>query len=112
MSDSKNDVAWNYIFEKYKIVENIRCNGKFEINANQIKESKREPRLMTKFDYKSQLPTLFLKHNLSILPISRGSYVISDVETFLKFDENEVEVVRVEFPAYLETIDYNNLSSG
>lgn len=42
MSDLKNDVAWNYIFDKYKIVETIKRNGRFEITANQIKESKRE----------------------------------------------------------------------
>jgi len=110
MSDSKIDIAWNSIFEKYKIIENIRISGKFEITSSQINEFK-EARLMTKFDYKSQLPILFLKNNLSILPISRGGYVISDFETFVSFDNNEVEIVRVDFPTYLESIDYGNITS-
>lgn len=110
MTDSKNDIAWKHIFEKYKIIESISQNGKFEITSSQINEF-REARLMTKFDYKSQLPVLFSKHNLSILPISRGSYVISDFETFVNFDKNETEIIRVDFPTYLESIDYGNITS-
>lgn len=110
MIDSKNDIAWQKLFDRYKIIENIKHNNKFEITAKQIKEF-REPRLMTKFDYKSQLPTLFSVNNLSILPISRSSYVISNFETFHNFDTNDVDIVKIEFPAYLESIDYNNITS-
>lgn len=66
---------------------------------------------MTKFDYKSQLPELFVKNDLSILPISRGGYIISTFNTFQDFDNNEVEIKKIDFPHYIESIDYNNITS-
>lgn len=110
MSNSKNEIAWNKLFEKYKISEKVNLEGSYEIGASAINEF-REARLMTKFDYKSQLPEIFAKNNLSILPISRGSYVISDFETFLDFESNEVEISKIDFPNYLESIDFNNITS-
>lgn len=104
-------MAWERIFCKYNIIQNIRKYGKFEITSKQINEF-RESRLMTKFDYKSQLPSLFLENRLSILPISRGSYVIANFETFKCFDRNDdVDVMKIEFPTYLESIDYDNITS-
>ena len=64
MSDSKNDIAWNKLFEKHKILEKINANDSYQIKASEIKEF-REARLMTKFDYKSQLPKIFANNNLS-----------------------------------------------
>ncbi len=110
MSDSKNDNAWEKIFDKYKILEGIKNNNQFVITSKQINEF-REARLMTKFDYRSQLPSLFLENTLSILPISRGSYIISDFEMFESFDDNEIDVIKMDFPAYLESIDYKNITS-
>ncbi len=110
MSNSKNEIAWNKLFEKYKISEKVKLDGSYEIEASDINEF-REARLMTKFDYKSQLPEIFVKNNLSILPISRGSYVISDFETFLDFESNEVEISKIDFPDYLKSIDFNHITS-
>lgn len=110
MSKSKNDLAWEQLFEKHNIVAEVVENGYYEISSSSINEF-REARLMTKFDFKSQLPKLFSKNNLSILPVSRGSYIISTFKTFEEFDTNEVEVTRIEFPSFIESIDYNNISS-
>jgi hypothetical protein len=113
MNNSKNNIAWQKIFEKYHVLEHIQHNGRFEITATQINtDSNREARLMTKFDYRSQLPNLFKQHHLSILPISRGSYVIANIETFASFDDNnEIDVATFSFPSHLESIDYNNITS-
>lgn len=110
MSDTKNDLAWKELFEKHKIIENVEKEGHFFINSKYINLF-REARLMTKFDYKSQLPELFTKNDLSILPISRGGYIISTFNTFQDFDNNEVEVNKIDFPHYIESIDYNNITS-
>ena len=75
---SKNNKAWNDLFEKFNIINAIETNGFFEITADQIKESGREPRLMTKFDSSENLPSIFAENNLAILPIKRGSYIILD----------------------------------
>ena len=79
MSKSKNDLAWEKIFEKHKILDKILKDGHIEITATKINEF-REARLMTKFDHKSQLPKLFADNKLSILPTSRGGYVIGEFE--------------------------------
>lgn len=81
-----NDTAWESLFDKYHILAEIEQNGQFIISANQIKEF-REPRLMTKFDHKINLPNIFTSNNLSILPITRGNYVISSFSAYKEFDE-------------------------
>jgi len=91
MSKSRNDLAWKAIFDKYKILDEILKVGHVEISATKINEF-REARLMTKFDHKSQLPKLFADNNLSILPTSRGGYIIGTFETFCDFTPDDIEV--------------------
>lgn len=110
MSNTKNDDAWEKLFEKFQIRENVERNGSFQIQSSFINEF-REARLMTKFDHKSQLPKIFVKNNYSILPISRGDYIISDLKTFHDFENNEIEIQRIDFPNFIESIDYNKITS-
>lgn len=106
-----NDRAWNLLFEKYDIKERVIRNGMFQITADQIKEF-REPRLMTKFDTKESIPAVFGRGNkMSILPDSRGSYVIGQFASYLEFPEMERKIKHVDFPDYLETISKTNINS-
>lgn len=108
-----NDRAWDAIFERYAIREKVQQDGVFHITANQIKEY-REPRLMTKFDTKESLPKAFGKgkeKKMSILPDTRGSYVIGYFDTYLEFPEMERKIKHVEFPDYLQTISKTNINS-
>ncbi|MDB9310495.1 hypothetical protein PN471_18065 [Aphanizomenon sp. CS-733/32] len=59
---TKNDIAWEALFEKYSILEKIHEIGYFEIESNSINEF-RESRLMAKFDHYDTLPTIFEKNN-------------------------------------------------
>ena len=99
MSKSKNDIAWQQLFEKYRIAETIEKEGRYNITSTTINEF-REARLMTKFDYKSQLPNIFTAHQLSILPTARGRYVIANFETFQDFENNEIPITKINFPTY------------
>lgn len=110
MSNTSNDVAWKKLFEKYKISEEIDAKGFYEITSSTINEV-RQARLMTKFDFRSQLPKIFSNNNLSILPISRGTYVISDFDTFQDFENNEIETKKIDFTNNLQSIDFNNITS-
>jgi hypothetical protein len=110
MSKSKNDIAWEKIFDKYKIVNKVLNEGHTVISSTQINEF-REARLMTKFDHRSQLPKLFADNNLSILPTSRGGYVIGTFETFSDFNTDDIEVTPIEFPTFLESLDYRDITS-
>jgi len=110
MSKSKNDIAWEKIFDKYKIVNKVLNEGHTVISSTHINEF-REARLMTKFDHRSQLPKLFADNNLSILPTSRGGYVIGTFETFSDFNTDDIEVTPIEFPTFLESLDYRDITS-
>ena len=65
MNDSKNEQAWNQLFEKYNIDEIIKKEGQYIIKSKDINEF-REARLMTKFDYRFQLPKILANKHLSI----------------------------------------------
>ena len=98
-----NDTAWQILFDKYDILGNIERNGQFIISSNQIKEF-REPRLMTKFDHKINLPTIFADNRLAILPISRGDYVISSFSAYKEFEPPVNDVQRVSIPAHIQSL--------
>lgn len=110
MSKSKNDIAWEKIFNKYNIIDNVLSSGHSIISSTSINEF-REARLMTKFDHKSQLPKLFSDNNLSILPTSRGGYVIGNFETFSDFNIDDIPITPIEFPTFLESLDYRDITS-
>ncbi|WP_423231967.1 hypothetical protein PVA48_15010 [Akkermansia sp. JRP_AM1] len=60
MNRYKNDIAWEQIFEKHRILDAIKSKGRVTISSTDINEF-REARLMTKFDHRSQLPIYSLK---------------------------------------------------
>ena len=82
---NKADKFWRDLFDKYNILEKINRTGLFEITSKQINQLW-ESRLMTRFDQKVNLPELFQKYNLSILPKTRGKYVISDFNAYQKIN--------------------------
>lgn len=109
-SKSFNDIAWERLFEKYGILERINIDGEFQISAAQIKEF-REPRLMAKFDHAINLPRIFAKNKLSILPITRGDYVISHFDAYHRFEADDSSVTRLSLPTHIQSLDCNNISS-
>lgn len=106
----KNDKAWNKLFEKYKILEEIDKNGIFEITAPQISEF-REPRLMTKFDHTINLPEIFSDNQLSILPITRGSYVIAPFSAYHTFEQDNSPITKVSLPTHIQSLNSSNITS-
>lgn len=98
-----NDAAWENLFDKYHILDEITQNGKFVISASPIKEF-REPRLMTKFDHKINLPGIFASNNLSILPITRGEYIISSFSAYEEFSESSPDVQRISIPPHIQSL--------
>ncbi|MCY7369190.1 MAG: hypothetical protein LH474_13690 [Chamaesiphon sp.] len=112
MSESKNDAAWEKLFEKYLILDHLKNLDYFLISSNDIKEF-REPRLMAKFDHRSQVPKIFENNKLSILPVSRGNYIIGKFETFHDFTQSKdnVEIKKVPFPTFIESLNPEKITS-
>ena len=108
---SQTDKAWEILFDRHKILQNVQQNGFFEIKDKEIKKE-REPRLMAKFDHYSNLPKLFKDNGLSILPISRSSYIIGEFDVYEKVNYNQkLKPIQVSFPSDITTIDPTNLYS-
>ncbi len=89
--------------DKYDILREIEMYGHCIISASQIKEF-REPRLMTKFDHSVNLPEVFVDNNLSILPISRGDYVISSFDAYKEFDEFVGDTELISIPPHIQSL--------
>ena len=68
-NETLNNSAWEKLFTKYEILKRIEIDGAFHISAGQIKKF-REPRLMVKFDHTVNLPRIFAKNDLAILPLT------------------------------------------
>jgi len=110
-SKSKNDEAWEIIFDQEQILSVIAWQGFFEISSTRINQQ-REARLMTKFDHATQRPKIFKQNNLSIQPISRGEYIIGTFESYYQIQQNNsTEVVYKSLPLNTDTITPNDIYS-
>jgi hypothetical protein len=108
---SKNDVAWEALFQHHRILDHVDTQGVYQISATAINEL-REARLMTKFDHRIQLPSIFKQHSLSIQPNSRGTYLIGRFDSYLELPAGEdVHIEEVPFPSEIETINPQYLFS-
>lgn len=106
----KNDEAWEKLFDKYDILKQVDDNKFFRISSKQINEF-RESRLMTKFDNSDQLPLIFSNNKITILPDSRGNYVIGRFKMFQSLNFEEKKPISVEMPEYIQSIDTKHITS-
>lgn len=104
------DKVWSAINRDYGFVDRISKEGSFVITAPEIKKYK-EPRLVTKFDSSEDIPQIFKDNNLSILSINRGSYIISDIETFKPIADITKKPVNIPVTNNLVTITLDTISS-
>lgn len=111
MASSKIDIeqAWKILFDRHDILTQVEKHGMFKISSTEINTVK-EARLMAKFDQSSQLPKVFRDNKLSILPITRGEYIIGSFATHTDVIYSDIKPIPVEIPD-LQTIDYTNLYS-
>lgn len=80
-----NDKAWEVLFDKLDVLKHVSENGYFDITSEQINTlSGRQSRLMTKIDFRENLPTQFKKHGLSILAYHNGVYRIAQNDPFIE----------------------------
>lgn len=104
------DSTWEKLDADFSIIDTIKEKGHFIISAEQIKKV-REPRLVTKFDHSINLPQLFKKHHISIMPISRSQYILSNHDMFCKIGMFPKDVELRTIPGYLESINRDSISS-
>lgn len=104
--------AWQTIFDTKPILESIREYGYFDISADEIKHiSNREPRLLTKVDFRDALPDIMKQGWLSILAIENGLYRIAKSDPFVDIPKRMESTVRLSAPSGFVTIDPFDITS-
>ncbi|MDO4909622.1 MAG: hypothetical protein Q3962_07240 [Corynebacterium sp.] len=106
----KNELAWEQIFKDFNVISKINTEGRFLINSTTIRQY-REPRLMAKFDSSENLPEIFKKHRLAILPLSRGTYVISHYNAYREMTPYDGHIRCMNIPIHLSSISPDSISS-
>lgn len=106
----KNDEAWEKLFDKYDILSEIDRNETFSIRSKQINEF-REARLMTKFDHSNQLPEIFSKNNITILPDSRGNYILGKFKMFEELKHKNLKPISMKIPDFIQSLDILKITS-
>lgn len=113
MPETANSIAWTQVFDEYGLLQEIQSNGYADVTAQQLKVF-REPRHLGKIDHEENLPTVFVKHGLTILTISNSAYRVGPFEIFQKLPEWKMpgpEVNIISFPNELETLDHEKITS-
>lgn len=110
------DIAWQAIFDKYRINEHDFEIAPFQLSAKQIKEAtkqftttgQREVRILCKQDERNDRPLVFQEKGLFILPVKNGAYVIVKGEGYLDIppirQTNKVYSSQLGFPLVTSTI--------
>ena len=110
-AEVKNESKWNELFAERDILQDVDTKGVHVISAKAINE-KREARLMTKFDHHINLPSIFRKNGLAILPNSRSSYVIGRFNCYANLpDSDQDDIIEASLPTDLASINAENLYS-
>lgn len=113
MSKISTNKSWENIFDKFDIVNEIRKNKYFDITADQIKAvDGKEARLMTKVDFRENLPPIMIEEKLSILAIKNGLYRIAKNDPFIDIDKAiKTEIIELNPPKNIISIDPYNIKS-
>lgn len=110
-----SDKSWEKIFHDYKILEHDFKREPFVLSAPMIKTacqeftktSEKEVRILCKQDYREARPQIMIDHNLFLLPIKNGTYVLIKGEGYVDIptikSEPEIYSSKLEFP--LDTLD-------
>jgi len=107
---TKIDKAWEQLFDKHKILACVDSIGSFRISSAQINEY-HEARLMAKFDQSTHLPDIFRANQLSILPVTRGEYLIGPFVTHEKVNYRTMVKPKQVTDPRLESLNKENLYS-
>lgn len=105
-----NDSAWEKLFNQYRILSIINSEGQYIISANQIRPF-REPRLMAKADTSEKLPAIFKENHLAILPNTRNSYVIANMDAYKNIELLNSPITHVLLPDFIQSINPNEITS-
>ncbi|MDA8001122.1 MAG: hypothetical protein MPL62_07500 [Alphaproteobacteria bacterium] len=111
------DESWAKICKDYKILKHDFAESPFAITAKDIGKacqdfpnpSQKEARILCKQDHRGDRPKVFQEHDLFLLPVNNGEYVILKGEGYFDIPEIKGEKdYRSKFPFRLLTSEVGN----
>lgn len=105
-----NNIDWKKLFDKYDVLEHINKSGKFIMSAPQIKEFGKNF-LMSDINYSMNLPKIFSDNGLSILPITRDDYIISNFNAYHKLESQTDDIIHVSIPKHIQSLNINKIDN-
>lgn len=113
MYKTKNQIGWEEINKQSNLINKIDKLGEFKISSTKIKKiAGREPRLMAKFDHSENRPKIFLKNDISILPIGWRDYVLLRFNSYKNVNySNRKILININLLKKYETIDPKKITS-
>jgi predicted transcriptional regulator len=88
-----NDKHWSQFFKNSNALAKIQTDGFAYITADELKAAGgREPRLMAKIDSLGNRPKAFQEHEINILPVQNGRYILfkdGQNSSFYQFETSE-----------------------
>jgi hypothetical protein len=105
--------SWENIFNKYNLLSDIKKDGYVDISADALKAvDGKEPRNLTKIDFREKLPHLMKEEGLSILAIKNGLYRIAKNDPFIDINEEiSTKIIELDTPKNILSIDPFNIKS-
>ncbi len=105
--------SWENIFDRYNLIDDIKRDGFVDISADQLKAVEgKEPRNLTKIDFREKLPHIMREEGLSILAVRNGLYRIAPIDPFIDIQEEiATDIIELEAPSNILTIDPFNIKS-
>lgn len=106
-----NDIGWMRALDA-GLYSEISATGFARISAKELKAiSGREPRLLAKHDFSASRPWIFRQRRLAILPDSRSSYLIGNIDIYKSFPQHTGILRTRPIPPGIESLDFSNLGS-
>lgn len=110
---SKNNMAWNAVFDKLPILSTINSDGLYHITADELsKYGNRQSQLMTKIESIHNLPYALSENNLCIIPNNNHEdYVIGYFDAFqdIDFEPSKLKAKFVEVDRCFDTLNPFNI---
>lgn len=91
--------VWEHIFEQYPVLSAINSEGAFQITSAELNRISKplygpDARNLVKYDHKVSLPPAFRRHNLALLPVGRGDFLIGPYKIYAPLPDKDFVPVR------------------
>lgn len=91
--------VWEHIFEQYPVLSAINSEGAFPITSSELNKISKplygpDARNLVKYDHEVSLPPAFRRHNLALLPVGRGDFLIGPYKIYAPLPDKDFVPVR------------------